>query len=66
MVLFTLLWLKHHNKYYRDVRINADELGHLQVNGGLSNLTFVENSTNLEEDDQKQEETGGNWDHLYL
>ena len=47
VVLFTLLWLKHHNKHYRDVRIHADELSHLPVNGGLSNLTFVENSCKL-------------------
>ena len=64
VVLRALLWLKHHNKYYRDVMINKDELSQLPVDGDLSNLTFVENSSNLEEGDQNQEETDGSCDGL--
>ena len=48
VVLRALLWLKHLNKYYRNVMINKDELSQLPVDGDLSNLTFVENSSNLE------------------
>ena len=34
------------------------------MDGDLSNLTFVETSSNLEEDDQNQEETNGSCDGL--
>ena len=44
--------------------INKDELSQLPVDGDLSNLTLVENSSNLEEGDQNQEETDGSCDGL--
>ena len=34
------------------------------MDGDLSNFTFVENSSNLEEGDQNQEETDGSCDGL--
>ena len=51
VVLQALQWLKHHNKYYRDININFDHLNQLPVDGNLSGLTTVADPTTLDEND---------------
>ena len=50
VVLGALLWLKHHNKYYRNVNIDYDSLNELPEDGNLSGLTGIKTSRNVEED----------------
>ena len=50
VVLGALLWLKHHNKYYRNVNIDYDSLNELPEDGNLSGLTRIKTSRNVEED----------------
>ena len=50
VVLGALLWLKHHNKYYRNVNIDYDSLSELPEDGNLSGLTGIKTSRNVEED----------------
>ena len=50
VVLGALLWLKHHNKYYRNVNIDYDSLNELPEDGNLIGLTGIKTSRNVEED----------------
>ena len=50
VVLGALLWLKHHNKYYRNVNIDYNSLNELPEDGNLSGLTGIKTSRNVEED----------------
>ena len=47
VVLGALLWLKHHNKYYRNVNIDYDSLKELPEDGNLSGLTGIKTSRNV-------------------
>ena len=49
-MLRALLWLKHHNKYYRNVNIDYDSLNELPKDGNLFCLTGIKTTRNVEED----------------
>lgn len=56
VVLHALLWLKQHNKYYRDVTIDMEELNQLPIDGNLSNVLTVEDAAVKIEDECQQPE----------
>ncbi len=65
VVLHALLWLKQHNKYYRDVTIDMEEVKQLPIDGNLSNITTIEDaSIKIEDKSQQQEENDESYQEL--
>ncbi len=69
VVLHALLWLKQHNKYYRDVTIDMEEVKQLPIDGNLSNITTIEDAAIKIEDKsqykRKMMKVIKNWDPLF-
>ena len=53
MVLRALKWLKQHNKFYQNIKINQDALDQLSEDGSLSSLREVE----MDADDELELQT---------
>ncbi len=65
VVLHALLWLKQHNKYYRDVTIDMEEVEQLPIDGNLSNITTIEDAAiKIEDKCQQQEQTDESYQEL--
>ena len=58
VVLYALKWLMQHNKYYRHIKIDYDELDKLPVDGNMPNLTVVKEANQLQSYEQQQDDDG--------
>lgn len=53
VVLHALQWLKQHNKYYRNIKINLEALSQLPVDGNMTGLASVEDNSVQNGDEEK-------------